>query len=455
MPVTHLESWIARDTSLPGKTVLSRTFLEAVQKNRLLRSIELMRSQSPWHRKRLRGLDLPPDLDLPGILSRLPFMSSADLQEHGLEMLCCSQADIEHIITLHSSGTKTRPKRIFFTDSDLQQTSEFFRHGMRLVAIPKDRVLIMLPAEQDNHVGSLLKKALMRSSWTALTCWPAHDHLYTARIIRENRISCLIGLPQHILPLARDARTCRNLSSLVNRVLLCSDYAAPAVRLTIAQGLNCRVHLHYGSTESGLGGAVECLAGAGCHIRENHLLFEVIDPVSGQPLPEGCPGELVMTTLSRTGMPFLRYRTGDLGQITRQRCACGSILARLQNLQGRLDNFLQLPSGGCLTMPELDQAVLSLPEVLAYNAVLRESSPAANVPGQSEQTPSAVLELTVNLAGDEWADTQNSILQALDCIPALKRAWSVSDLELKITFCHDIPHQSHTVKRVLVHERHA
>ncbi len=85
---------------------------------------------------------------------------------------------------------------------------------------------------------------------------------------------------------------------------------------------------HYGMTETGLGGAVECQAHEGMHIRENDLYFETLD-ARGQRLPDGHEGELVVTTLTRRGMPFIRYRTGDRGVITAKVCACGSRIRRI------------------------------------------------------------------------------------------------------------------------------
>ena len=80
--------------------------------------------------------------------------------------------------------------------------------------------------------------------------------------------------------------------------------------------LQCEVYNHFGITEAGLGAAIDCPAHFGMHIRENDLLFEVIHPESGEVLPDGRCGELVLTTLTRKGMPLIRYRTGDYGKQT-------------------------------------------------------------------------------------------------------------------------------------------
>ena len=97
----------------------------------------------------------------------------------------------------------------------------------------------------------------------------------------------------------------------------------------------------YGLTEIiGPGVANECLHKAGLHVQEDHFLAEIIDPATNLPLPEGERGELVITTLTREAMPVLRYRTGDLTRLWRERCACGRTTARIDWLTGRVDDML-------------------------------------------------------------------------------------------------------------------
>jgi len=91
----------------------------------------------------------------------------------------------------------------------------------------------------------------------------------------------------------------------------------------------------------GPGVATECLeVRDGLHVNEDHFLVEVVDPSSGEVLPEGAEGELVFTTLTKEAMPLLRYRTGDIASLVREPCACGRTLARLRGLRGRRDDML-------------------------------------------------------------------------------------------------------------------
>lgn len=94
---------------------------------------------------------------------------------------------------------------------------------------------------------------------------------------------------------------------------------------------------HWGMTETGYGGAVECSGHQGCHIRELDLHIEIIDPVTTEPLSDGQWGEIVVTTLTRTGQVLIRYRTQDISRIIPGPCPCGSVIRRLDTIAGRID----------------------------------------------------------------------------------------------------------------------
>jgi phenylacetate-CoA ligase len=119
----------------------------------------------------------------------------------------------------------------------------------------------------------------------------------------------------------------------------------------------------YGLTEIiGPGVAQECLEKQGLHVQEDHFLAEIIDPESGQPLPDGERGELVITTLTREAMPVLRYRTRDLTSLVRETCACGRTTARIDWFTGRVDDMLVIR--GVNVFPSaIEEVLLRFPEL--------------------------------------------------------------------------------------------
>jgi phenylacetate-CoA ligase len=135
------------------------------------------------------------------------------------------------------------------------------------------------------------------------------------------------------------------------------------VRQRIQELLGLKAFNSYGLTEmNGPGVAFECEKQAGMHIWEDAYIVEIVDQETGEPVAEGEVGELVLTTLCRTGMPILRYRTRDLTRFVPGACACGRTHRRLDRITGRADDMLIIK--GCNIYPmQIEQALMSLPEV--------------------------------------------------------------------------------------------
>jgi phenylacetate-CoA ligase len=123
----------------------------------------------------------------------------------------------------------------------------------------------------------------------------------------------------------------------------------------------------YGLSEIlGPGVSFECIEGQnGGHVNEDHFLVEVVDPGSGEPLPDGTVGELVFTTLTKEALPLLRYRTGDLASVNREPCECGRTLARMSRVVGRTDDMLII-RGVNVFPSEIERALLAVPELAPH-----------------------------------------------------------------------------------------
>jgi phenylacetate-CoA ligase len=129
----------------------------------------------------------------------------------------------------------------------------------------------------------------------------------------------------------------------------------------------------YGLSEvMGPGVSAECAeARAGAHVNEDHFLVEVVDPQSGEPLPDETVGELVFTTLTKEALPLLRYRTGDLASLTREPCACGRTFARMSRVVGRSDDMLII-RGVNVFPSEIERALLAIPELAPHYQIVVE-----------------------------------------------------------------------------------
>ncbi|MFH1058987.1 MAG: AMP-binding protein [Pseudomonadota bacterium] len=366
--ITPLDAWTRTRLGLAGDGPLHPSHLAAAQLTRLRATVAWARERSPFYRQRLAGLPAEPIADLAD-LARLPFTTAEDLREQPERMLCTGQGEVARIVTLHSSGTTAQPKRLFFSPADLELTLDFFHHGMASLCGPGRTVLILLPGQAPDSVGDLLARALTRLGARPLPHGPVRDPAATLAVLRASGADCLVGIPSQVLALVRHPDAAGLPRGRVRSALLTTDYVPKAVRRAVGQAWGAEVFNHYGMTELGLGGAVECAAHAGCHLRAADIYCEVIDP-AGRPLPPGQAGELVFTTLNREAMPLIRYRSGDLGRLSTRPCACGSALPRLNSLHGRLAKTVDLGGGVTLTQARLDEAIFAVPGVVNFRARL-------------------------------------------------------------------------------------
>lgn len=365
--ITPLDGWINSRIGIKNGEKLETSDLEQYQTEKLRSIIKYAHDNSPFYRERL--WDLPEDfLNHPKDMAAAPFTSETDVRERSLDMLCVSRGEIARVVTLPSPGAGLLPKRLFFTDDDQEQTMDFFHHGMSVLIQPGSRVLILMPGETPGSIGDLLKKALNRMNAHGFVHGPATDIDKAVDSILRTGADCLAGLPSQVLALARH-RSGRDIPpGLVKSVLLSADYVSGAIVEELEARWKAPVFEHYGMTEMGLGGGVQCAARDGYHLREADLYFEVVDPVSGSPAPDGETGEVVFTTLNRRGMPLIRYRTGDLARFLTEPCPCGSSLRRLGKIRGRITGSVSLGMGCSLNIYEMDEILFRIPGLLNYRA---------------------------------------------------------------------------------------
>lgn len=305
---------------------LQREALEKYQIDRINRTLGLAASRSLFYRSRFGAVKL----DKLSELAALPFTSPEDLKEDPYGMLCVHPNEISRIVTLKTSGSTGPSKRVFFTDPDLELCTDYFHHGMRNLVDEIDLVGILFPHATPASVGDQLIKGLGRLGAGAVPLFGLSPG-EASGLILEKRITSLAGTPGQISNLAERYPQL----TTIKTVLLSADFVSDQVRSTIKQAWGAEVFEHYGMTEMGLGCAVSCEHQKGYHVREADLYLEIVDPDTGQALPDGQWGEIVFTTLTREGMPFIRYRTGDISRWRSEPCSCGSRLKLLDYIRDR------------------------------------------------------------------------------------------------------------------------
>lgn len=343
----HLDIWTKRKLAVAGQ--LTRQAIDDYTVEKLCEVVRYAVENSSFYRWKFCCMDKKAGSLKQSFMETfrgLPFTTPEELCGQGMEFLCVKPGEISRIVTLDTGGSTGAPKRVYFTEDDQQLTVDFFQNGMQLLASPEDTVLILMPAKVPGSIGKLLGQGLRNFGAKAVeyglpnmrpSLPKEEDRMETMRILelmRTKEITCVVALPTHMRMLAEAALATGGNEGArpLKSVLLSAEYVPKDAARMIERVFGCKVYEHYGMTEMGLGCAVSCGFGTGYHVREADLYLEIIDPQTGNVVQDGEPGEIVFTTLTRTGMPLIRYRTGDYSRWITSPCACGSILKRLDKV---------------------------------------------------------------------------------------------------------------------------
>jgi len=365
MTPSFLDAWQhAKIQAFPGKV---QEKLDAFHLAALQETVSYAKAHSRFYSTHLKDAHPFTTLDE---FTALPFTLPAHIRANSLSFLCVSLDEITRIVTLETSGTTAQPKRIFFTRQDLESTIEFFSRVLSQLTRPAEKALILLPANTPAGAGDLLNTAMARIGGQGLVPGPAPDFNHTLDILFTYSPSVIIGMPVQVLALGESAKAQNRQAGFLRHAVLTADYVSPAVTSRISDIFGCQVWDHYGMTETGFGGGIDCPAHGGYHLRETDLFFEIIDPDTGAPAPPAQWGEIVVTSLNRRAMPLIRYRTGDMSRFLPAPCPCGSSFKRLAPVRYRYSGLISLSSGGSLGMPDLDDVFFRIPGVVDFHAAL-------------------------------------------------------------------------------------
>jgi len=336
--------------------------IKEYQLDKINKTLELVLEKSVFYKQYYRDYDIQ-SINSFEDFEKLPFTTAEDLTDFGKQMLCVPQNEIERIVTLQTSGTTEEPKRVWFTSEDQELTVDFFDNGMRCLVNEGDNVLILLPYKTPGSVGDLLRQGLERLGCGVFPYGLIDDYSDACKFMINNKITSLVGNPVQVLKLAEFAKMSR-LDIQLNSILLSTDYVPDAIVKRVANLWKCKVFEHYGMTEMCFGGGVYCEFLTGYHMREADLYFEIVSD-KGETLPDGEYGEVVFTTLTRTGMPLIRYKTGDYGRFIKEHCACSSDLRVMEKIRRRVDGGVQV-EGKEFFVSDFDEIYFSDEKVVDY-----------------------------------------------------------------------------------------
>ena len=334
-----------------GLENLSRREIEAVQLTKLNRLLAEEKKRSGFYR------NLPERVESLAELETLPFTTDEDLAGNASGLLLCSQAEIQRVLSDATSGTTGTAKRVFYTEGDCRNTVELFMAGLGELVFPGSVTMICFPFSGPHGLGELISEAIEGLGAKPLKLGAGLSYGEFRGVMEREQPDTFVGMPVQLLSILR---ACGKGS--LKRALVSGDACPKAVIDACEELLGSRLFPHYGSREMALGGAICCSAHEGMHLRENHVIAEIVDR-NGRPLPVGEEGELIITTIGMEAMPLIRYRTGDYTRILPTPCPCGSEVLRLDSVRRK---------GEASAIGNLDEKLFALPWVADYRAERRE-----------------------------------------------------------------------------------
>ncbi len=346
---------------------LSRHEIEAIQLDKLQKVVKRVYNKVPYYKAKMDDAGIKPeDIKTLEDLKKLPFTTKQDMRDtYPFGLFAVEKSELERIHA--SSGTTGKPTVVGYTKNDLKVWAECvarlavmggatkedvcqicFGYGMFTGALGLHYGLehigaCIIPSSTGNTEKQIMYMKDFGS--TLLVATPSYA-------LRLGEVATQMGLnPQTDLELK---------TALVGSELMTEPMRAEMKKL---YGDKLVVTQNYGMSELiGPGVSGECTELCGMHINEDHFIAEIIDPNTGEVLPAGEKGELVVTCLSKEAIPLIRYRTRDITRLMYEPCKCGRTTVRMENLSGRTDDMLKI-RGVNVFPSQIEEVLLKTDEI--------------------------------------------------------------------------------------------
>lgn len=323
---------------------MPRAQLEALQLERLRRMVDYCYNNVPFYHKRLgeAGIEGGGKIKALSDVQYIPFTTKDDIRDnYPFGMMAVPMKDIVRIHA--SSGTTGKPTVGVYTQGDIDQWAQYMARVVTAAGVTAEDI-IQISFGYGLFTGALgLHFGLEKIGATVIPASSGNSEKQLM-MLRDFGVTGLVATPSYALylgELVRESGYPQEAYAKLRHGILGSEGCTEEMRRRIEESLGVTVTDNYGMTElQGPGVSGECTERCGLHFNEDGFLPEVIDPDTLQPKGRGEAGELVVTTLTRQGMPVLRYRTKDITRLHYEPCACGRTHARMEKVMGRTDDML-------------------------------------------------------------------------------------------------------------------
>jgi len=351
---------------------MPREKLRELQLERLKKIVKYAYGRVPYYRKKFDEVGLKPE-DIKSLedIRYIPFTSKADLREvYPFGMFA---VPLSEIVEIHSSsGTTGKPVVMGYTRGDLEVWKEVMARSLTMIGVTKDDIIQiaygygLFTGGLGFHYGALTIGATIVPT-------SAGNTRRQIELMRDFGTTVLCCTPSYALYLAEYAKDEMGIDPSTLKLRAGSFGAemwTEEMRREIERRFGIKAYNVYGLTEIiGPGVAHECEEQNGLHLQEDHFYPEIIDPETGEPLPEGERGELVLTTLTKEGVPMLRFRTRDITAFVKGECPCGRTSIRIERIRGRTDDMIKVR--GVMLFPyQIEKAILEVQGVEPHYQII-------------------------------------------------------------------------------------
>ena len=383
----------------PEYESLEREKLEALQGKRLHDTVKHVYENVPMYKERMDALGVTPD-DIKTIddITKLPFTDKPDLRDHFPDGLFAVPRK-EIVRVQGSSGTTGKPIVSGYTQNDIDVWTEMVARALAAAGCT-DEDTIQITYGYGLFTGGLGVHQGASKLGATVVPMSSGNTQRQIMMLKELGATMMCCTPSYATLIGETIREMGIDPSELKLKSGCfgAEPWTAEMRNNLEGLLDFNAFDIYGLTEiGGPGVAFECSEKCGMHINEDHVIAEIINPETGEHMPDGTPGELVFTTITKTGQPMIRYRTHDICTITKEKCACGRTTARMGRITGRSDDMIIVR--GVNVFPSQIESVIVQIEGVAPHYMLvvgRENS-------------SDTLEVQIELKEDMLSDTVSDI----------------------------------------------
>ena len=349
-----------------AKECMSRDEMRALQSARLKKVVDRVYHNVEYYRKKMQAVGIEPG-DIKGVedISKLPFTTKDDLRDtYPFGLFAAPQSEIVRIHA--SSGTTGKATVVGYTRKDIDIWAECVARAFSQAGLGRNDI-IQVAYGYGLFTGGLGAHYGAEHLGATVVPMSTGNTKKLTTMMKDFGATAIACTPSYLLHIAETLEADGDLDKIKLKAAICgAEPWTEQMRLQIEEKLHINAFDIYGLSEiMGPGVACDCQYHKGLHVYEDHFLPEIVDPKTLQPVGENETGELVFTTLTKEGIPLIRYRTKDLTSISYDKCECGRTLARISRFKGRSDDMLII-RGVNVFPSQVEAALLEIGEAAPY-----------------------------------------------------------------------------------------